>query len=79
MSRPEHRQPVYDLEAKIGGKNLEARFGKPAKELTNPEWDAVLADVATHVPELVRHYGFTTVVVGGGVATALCPRLAFTN
>ena len=77
VTRPEHRQPVYDLEDKIGGKKLEARFGKPAKDLTHSEWEDVLADISTQLPELVRHYGFNTAVVGGGVATSLCPRLAF--
>ncbi|MEX2515148.1 MAG: ROK family protein [Candidatus Paceibacterota bacterium] len=77
VSQPEDKQPLHNLEEKIGGKSLESRFGKLAEDLTNAEWDVVLEDVSQCVPGLARHYSFTTMVVGGGVAISLCPRLAF--
>ena len=68
VNRPENRQPIYKLESKIGGNDIEKRFAKSAKELSNDEWKEVLSGLSKDLPTIVRNYGFDTVVIGGGIA-----------
>lgn len=68
VSRPANRQSIYDLEAMIGGKDIESRFGKEAKDLSEEEWSLVINDLYSKLPSLASEYGFLSFVIGGGVA-----------
>lgn len=68
VDRPDNRQPIYDLESKIGGNDIEKRFTKCAKELNDDEWKEVLSDLSNDLPTIVQNYGFNTIVIGGGIA-----------
>ena len=52
----------------VGGKDLEAKFSKKAEELTDEEWSAVVDDLYSKLPTLANEYGFTSFVIGGGIA-----------
>lgn len=67
VSRPGNRQPIYDLESKIGGNDIKKRFGKSAEDLDSLEWDEILEDLANDLPTIVEGYGFENVVIGGGI------------
>jgi hypothetical protein len=68
VSRPANRQSIYDLEAMVGGKDIEAKFSKKAAELTDEEWNAVVDSLYSRLPALAHEYGFNSFVIGGGIA-----------
>ena len=68
VSRPENRQPIYNLESKIGGKNIKDRFNKSPENLNDEEWATIAYDLLQDLPDIVKGYGFRTVVIGGGIA-----------
>lgn len=68
VSRPSDRQPIYDLEKMIGGKNIKVRFNKEAKDLDIDNWNIVMKDLQENLPKIVIGYGYDTVMIGGGIA-----------
>lgn len=68
VSRPNNRQSIYDLEELVGGKNIEKRFSKEAQDLTEEEWILVVNDLYAELPSLAKEYGFSSFVIGGGIA-----------
>jgi len=76
VSRPGNREPVYKLEEKIGGKNIEKRLNKQASDLNDADWEKVFTDLTESLPELVSDYGYDTVVIGGGIAATQYSRLS---
>lgn len=68
VSRPRDRQPIYDLEKLIGGSNINLKFGRDAKDLSEDEWNEVILSLNKTLPSLVKNYGHNTVVIGGGIA-----------
>ncbi len=67
-SRPANRQSVYDFEKLIGGKDIETRFGVKAEDLNDERWEIVFKDLTDIIPALANEYGFSRVVLGGGIA-----------
>lgn len=68
VSRPADRQSIYDLETSVGGKDIERRFSVDPKDLSDGQWNQVVADLFQHIPALTNEYGFADVVIGGGIA-----------
>lgn len=68
VSRPDDRQQLYSFEELVGGINIGRRFGKPASELTETEWELVYQDFVRELPGLITGYGYDRVVFGGGIA-----------
>lgn len=68
VSRPVNRQSIHNLESFVGGKNIESRFGKEAKDLSEQEWNSVIDALYAKLPLLADEYGLTSFVLGGGIA-----------
>lgn len=57
------------IEAYAGGTNIEKRFGRPAAELSDEEWEDVTDWLARGLYSIIRTRPVKEVVLGGGVAT----------
>jgi predicted NBD/HSP70 family sugar kinase len=63
-------RPYLDKwEKKYGGKHLETRFDKTAKQMNNNEWDEVMTDFKGSLFELSKQLETGTIVIGGGVVS----------
>lgn len=54
-------------EKKFGGKNIEGRFGKKAKDLNEEEWAVVLSEFRRSIQDLSGELNVDCVVIGGGI------------
>lgn len=63
------------LEALIGGRNLERRFGVAVSEMSNDQWSEVIGDAAVGLRNISSVYVGLPIVLGGGVATKQAHRL----
>lgn len=57
----------HKWEAKFGGKNLETRFGRTAKELEKRDWDVIIREFADYLQDLSNILHINTIVIGGGI------------
>jgi|AntRauTorcE11897_2_1112592.scaffolds.fasta_scaffold06335_3 predicted NBD/HSP70 family sugar kinase len=63
-------RPYLDKwEKKYGGKHLEAKYSKSAKQINDNEWDEVLIDFKDSLFKLSEKLNVNTIVVGGGVVS----------
>ncbi|MFA6198192.1 MAG: ROK family protein [Patescibacteria group bacterium] len=61
------RKYLHEWEEKIGGKNIEARFHKTAKQLNDNEWDIVLSEFKNAIQKLSNQLSVKKIVIGGGI------------
>ncbi len=54
-------------EKKLGGKNIEGRFGKKAKDLNEEEWTVILSEFRRSIQDLSGELNVDCVVIGGGI------------
>jgi glucokinase len=66
--------PGY-LEYHCGGRKIEKRFGKPAAEISDKEWNIVLDDMSSGLRNLLQLNYPPTVIFGGGVILKQTKRL----
>lgn len=69
------RKYFAEFEELCGGKCLEKRFNKPAGQLTEAEWDLVMADFKINLLELAHRLQKNQFVLGGGAADKQQKRL----
>lgn len=63
-------RPYLDKwEKKYGGKHMENRFNKTAKQMNDNEWDEVMTDFKDSLSELSKQLDTNTIVIGGGVVS----------
>lgn len=66
----------HKWEDKFGGKNLETRFGRTAKQLEEQEWDLVMTEFTDYLQDLSNMLHVNTIVIGGGIVEHQIERIS---
>lgn len=58
-----------ELDEKCGGNGIAKRFGKPAQELDENQWDQIMDDFIFYLSDIAEKTGRDCIVLGGGATT----------
>jgi hypothetical protein len=70
------RSYLRKWEEKFGGKNIEDRFNKSAKELNDKEWGIVLSEFKNSIQDLSNKFKVSKVIISGGIVNKQKSRIS---
>ncbi len=75
VEKTDHRKYLTALEDHCGGKAIVKKFGKPAAELNNEEWDQIIQEFLASIKQVGLTIGVSKIICGGGIAIKQKSRL----
>lgn len=71
----EHAVYLNPWQQECGGKGIENTIGKPASQLSEAEWQAVMDKFQGYLLRYIEYFQPATIIFGGGVAVKQWPRI----